>query len=67
MDILEGYVDREALAAGFGVSTRTIARWMAQPDGLPYTAIGGKVLFRSQAVREWLLRRERRPNARRAA
>lgn len=66
-NILEGYVDRASLAVGFGVSSRTISRWMNQPDGLPYTQIGGRVLFRVQGVREWLARRERQPNKRRAA
>lgn len=63
--ILEGYADREALAAGFNVTPRTINRWMNQPDGLPYVQLGGRILFNLESVRTWLAARERHPNQRR--
>lgn len=66
-DLLGGYIGRHALAEAFGVTPRTITRWIAQPDGLPYVKVGSRTMFRVDAVREWLASRERHPNRRRAA
>ena len=46
---------------------RTLAKWRAQPDGLPFTKIGGKVLYHIPTVRDWLMQRMTRPNPRRIA
>lgn len=62
LNILEGYASRNDLAASIGVTERTIARWTDQPDGLPVTKIGNKVLYRLDAAREWIASRERRRN-----
>jgi len=60
---LDGYLPRIELAAALGgISTRTIARYERERDGLPYTLIGGKKFYRIDAVREWLAAREHRPN-----
>lgn len=64
-NILEGYADRDAIAAGFNVTPRTINRWMNQPDGLPYVQLGGRTLFNLESVKVWLASRERHPNKRR--
>jgi len=66
--LLADYVDRASLCEALGdVSTRTIARYENQPDGLPSVTIGGRKYYRLEAVKDWLLKRERHPNPRRAA
>lgn len=65
--ILEDYLTREQLAAELNVTERTIFRWQSLPDGLPVTALGGRVLYRRASVRAWVEGRERRPNQRRGA
>lgn len=64
-DLLAGYLTRDQLASQLGVTVRTLGRWMAQPNGLPYTTLGARTLFRIDAVKEWIASRERRPNPRR--
>ena len=64
-DFLADYIDRPTLARSLGVSTRTIARYENQPDGLPSTMIGGRKLYRGQSVIEWLKEQEVHPNPRR--
>jgi hypothetical protein len=63
--LLEDYLPRAALAEQLDVCERTLARYEAEPDGLPVTVIGGRRLYRVDAVREWLTARERQRNPRR--
>ena len=42
--LLDGYLDQETLARELNVTSRTIRRYTAQPDGLPYSEIGGRTL-----------------------
>ncbi|MBB4277253.1 transcriptional regulator [Rhizobium mongolense] len=65
--LLQGYLDREQLARELGCTTRTIHTYENLPDGLPSLMLGGKKLYRVEAVRQWIAGRERRPNPRRAA
>jgi hypothetical protein len=65
MTLLDEYLPRSALAEQLHVSERTLARYENAADGLPVTVIGGRKLYRLDAVREWLAARERRPNPRR--
>jgi hypothetical protein len=65
--LLAGFVDRETLAEMLRCSPRTLARYEALPDGLPFMTLAGRRLYRLSAVREWLAARERRPNPRRRA
>lgn len=67
MSILNDYLTRDQLAAELRVCPRTVMRWQAQPDGIPYTQIGGRILYRRASVLEWLESHERRPNPRRRA
>jgi len=62
VNILDGYARRKELAAAIGVTERTIARWTDQPDGLPVTKLGNRVLYRLDSAREWIAGRERRRN-----
>jgi hypothetical protein len=65
--ILSDYLDRDALARELNCAGRTIARYEAEPDGLPSVMIAGKRYYRIAAVREFLTKRERKPNPRRVA
>jgi hypothetical protein len=65
--ILSDYLDRASLARELNCAERTIARYEAEPDGLPSVMIAGKRYYRREAVLEFIRRRERRPNPRRAA
>ena len=58
-------VGRRDLAAALNVCERTVARYEAQPDGLPSIKLGGRKLYRLSSVRQWLESRETRPNPRR--
>lgn len=66
-DILEDFIDRATLAAQLRCSEKTIARYEAVPDGLPSVMIGARKFYRVQAVRDWITKRERKPNERRVA
>lgn len=65
MSLLQDYLTRDELAQELKVAARTVARWQDLPDGLPYTEMGGRVLYRRQSVLSWLESRERHPNQRR--
>jgi predicted DNA-binding transcriptional regulator AlpA len=56
--VLEGFLRREELAQQFGLSPRTIDRWEALRAGPPRVRVGRTILYRIEAVREWLLSRE---------
>lgn len=65
--LLDGYLSRDKLCEELGVTARTIRRYQSQPDGLPSTLVGGRKLYRIEAVRKWLAAQERHPNPRRVA
>jgi phage terminase Nu1 subunit (DNA packaging protein) len=64
--LLDGFIDRATLADQLGCTARTIIRYENQPDGLPNLMLGGRKLYRIEAVKAWLANRERKPNPRRA-
>lgn len=66
MSLLQDYLTRDQLASELHVTTRTVARWQDQPDGIPYVEMGGRILYRRQSILAWIESRERRPNQRRA-
>ena len=59
VDLLEGYLSEEVYARQRGVSIRTCQRDRALRQGPPYTIIGRQVYYRVEAVRAWMLTRER--------
>jgi hypothetical protein len=63
--ILDDFVDLEPFAADAGRHVRTVRRWMDEPDGLPYTRMGNRILIHVPTAREWLMQRMRRNNPRR--
>ena len=64
MTLLQDYLTREQAAAELHVTPRTLSRWQAQPNGLPYVEMGGRVLYRRQSILAWIESCERRPNPR---
>lgn len=67
MSILADYLTRDELAAELNCCPRTVDRLRMRPDGIPYTQLGGKILFRRESVAAWIAAQERRPNPRRKA
>jgi hypothetical protein len=64
-NLLADYIDLEPFAADLNRHPRTVRRWMNQPDGLPFTRIGNRVLIHIPTAREWMLQRMRHRNQRR--
>jgi len=64
-NLLEDYLDLELFAAQVNRDARTVRRWMNQPDGLPYSRIGNRILVHVPTAREWIFGRMHKPNARR--
>lgn len=65
--LLSGYLTRAQLAQGLRCSERSIARYETEPNGLPSVLIAGRKFYRLESVKEWLAKRETRPNPRRGA
>lgn len=53
--LLDGWLTQPELATELGVSTVTLRRW-----DIPGVRLGNRMLYRREAVREWLLTRERK-------
>ena len=64
-DLLFDYLDLEPFAAEVDRDPRTVRRWMNEPNGLPFTRIGNRILVHIPTAREWIFGRMRKPNARR--
>ncbi len=58
--ILEGYIDEREYCTQRGISLRTAQRERRMRRSPPHVNFGNKVLYRIEAVRSWLLERERR-------
>jgi hypothetical protein len=61
-NILAGFVPEDEFATANQIHARTVKRYRDQPDGLPYLIWGNRVYIPTEAAREWLLKRVRRPN-----
>ena len=57
----------EEQAKQWNCTTRTLRRYEHEPDGLPYVLVGGSKYRPVKGCAEWLARRVRKPNPRRAA
>ena len=58
--ILQGYIDEREYCTQRGISLRTAQRERRMRRCPPHVIFGNKVLYRIEAVRSWLLERERR-------
>ena len=65
--VLAEYMSRDELAEDLNRCTRTLDRWHSLRIGPPRTIIGKRVLYRRQAVAEWLRFQEEPPPSSRAA
>ena len=65
-NFLADYLDLEPFAAEVDRHHRTVRRWLNEPNGLPNTRIGNRILIHIPTAREWLFARMRHPNPRRA-
>lgn len=57
-DILSDYMTEEQAAAALRKSVRTLRRWHTLREGPPRTLLGREILYRRDAVREWIRSRE---------
>lgn len=57
-DIFDGYISEAEYCRQRRISIRTAQRDRQLRQAPPYTIIGNKVLYRIEAIREWLAERE---------
>ncbi len=65
--VLAEYMTRDELAEDLNRCARTLDRWHSLRIGPPRTMIGKRVLYRRQAVAEWLRAQEETSPSSRAA
>jgi hypothetical protein len=63
-ELLDGFADLEAFAAEVKREPRTVRRWMNEPNGLPYTKLGNRLLIHIPTARQYLLDRTRHSSRR---
>ena len=60
------FLDLELFAKEVDRDPRTVRRWLDQPNGLPYSRIGNRILIHVPTAREWILGHMRNRNPRNA-
>lgn len=66
--VLDDKLTESELADEVGRSIRTIRLWRSQRTGPPFIRLGRQILYRRQAVQDWLAALEQdQPRARRSA
>lgn len=58
--LLTGWLNRAELARELALSVDTLQRWETRRMGPPCVRVGRKVLYRMEAVRDWLRDHEAR-------
>ena len=58
--LLTGWLNRTDLARELTLSVDTLPRWETRRMGPPCVRVGRKVLYRMEAVRDWLREQEAR-------
>ena len=58
--LLTGWLNRAELAQELALSVDTLQRWETRRMGPPCVRVGRKVLYRMEAVRDWLRDQEAR-------
>jgi hypothetical protein len=56
-NILEDLLEIEPFAAEIKRNPRTVRRWIDQPNGLPYTRLGKRILIHAPTARAWIMSR----------
>jgi helix-turn-helix protein len=57
--LLDGFLTEEQAARELRRNSRTLRRWRDLREGPPWVRLGRQVLYRREAVRAWLLSREK--------
>lgn len=57
--LLDGFLTEDECARELGRNPRTLRRWRDLRQGPPVTKLGRQTLYRREAVRAWLLSREK--------
>jgi transcriptional regulator with XRE-family HTH domain len=58
--VLDGWLSREELGAQLGLSPSTLKRWEGSRTGPPCVRVGRRIVYRLEAVRDWLREQEAR-------
>jgi hypothetical protein len=58
--VLDGWLSREELGAQLGLSASTLKRWEGARTGPPCVRVGRRIVYRLEAVRDWLREQEAR-------
>jgi hypothetical protein len=58
--VLDGWLTREELGAQLGLSPSTLKRWEGSRTGPPCVRLGRRIVYRLEAVRDWLREQEAR-------
>ena len=61
MSILADYIPEPDLATELKKSLRTLQVWRQRRQGPPWTRIGETIVYRREAVLEWLRSQEQQP------
>jgi len=56
-NVLEDLLEIEPFAAEVKRNPRTVRRWIDQPNGLPYTKLGNRILIHLPTARDWIMSR----------
>jgi hypothetical protein len=65
--VLDGWLSREDLGAQLGLSPSTLKRWEGSRTGPPCVRVGRRIVYRLEAVRDWLREQEARKQPSKAA
>jgi hypothetical protein len=57
--LLSDFLDLEPFAKQVARDKLTVRRWLDEPNGLPYTRIGNRILIHVPTAREWIFSRMR--------
>ena len=60
-ELLDGYYPKHKTAEKLNVSPRTLDAWHLRREGPPRTKVAGRVYYRKDALRRWLLDQEQAP------
>ena len=60
--LLKDFLDLEPFANQVSRDPRTVRRWMNEPNGLPYSRIGNRILVHVPTARAWIFSRMRKVN-----
>ena len=63
VNVMSNYILEKTAAEDLGVAVGTLRRWFAQHIGPPRVTIARRIFYRKTGIQEWLLARERNPEA----